>query len=152
LRKAAAEEAIMAGSRVNGQQRIYDGDPAMPRRMHFPDAVALTAAKYGCGVGRCGARTVRVTGDAVRACISQIEGLPSDELILQIAWWDAGVPQCGCCQPGQIAGQIMRATALSAKTPAPTDAQILGAIAVNPCRCGSHQRIHLALRAAAGRA
>jgi isoquinoline 1-oxidoreductase subunit alpha len=147
LRKAAAEEAIISGSQVNGQQRIYDCDPAIPLLMHFRDAVALTRVKYGCGVGLCGACSVHVNGEAVRGRTSQmseIAGAPT----LQIAWRDAGVPQCGYCQPGQN----MQAAALSAKTPAPTDAHILGATAGNPCRCGSYQRIHLAIRAAAGRA
>jgi isoquinoline 1-oxidoreductase subunit alpha len=160
LRKAAAEEAILAGLQVNGQRRIYNGDPQMPLLWYLRDALALTGAKYGRGVGLGGACTAHINGEAVRACTTQmsevagksvttIEGLhPSDEHALQIAWQDAGVPQCGYCQPGQI----MQAVALLAKTPAPTDAQILAATAGNLCRCGSYRRIHLAIRAAAGRA
>ena len=150
----------MAGLQVNGQQRTYDGDPSMPLLWYLRDQLALTGAKYGCGVGLCGACTVHVNGEAVRACTAQmseiagksvttIEGLhPSDEHVVQVAWRDAGVPQCGYCQPGQI----MQAVALLAKTPTPTDAQIRSAMAGNLCRCGCYQRICRAIRAAAGRA
>jgi isoquinoline 1-oxidoreductase alpha subunit len=150
----------MAGFEVNGQQRTYDGDPTMPLLWYLRDELALTGTKYGCGVGLCGACTVHVNGDAVRACTTQmseitdksvttIEGLhPSDEHVVQTAWRDARVPQCGYCQPGQI----MRAAALLAKTPAPTDAEIIAGMAGNLCRCGCYQRIYLAIRAAAGRA
>jgi isoquinoline 1-oxidoreductase subunit alpha len=157
---AAPEEAIMAGLQVNGLQRTYDGDSSMPLLWYLRDQLALTGTKYGCGVGLCGACTVHVNGQAVRACTTQmpeiagksvttIEGLhPSDEHVVQVAWRDAGVPQCGYCQ----SGQIMQAAALLAKTPTPTDAQILSAMAGNLCRCGCYQRIYRALRAAAGRA
>ena len=109
---AAAEEAIMAGLQVNGQQRTYDGDPLMPLLWYLRDQLALTGTKYGCGVGLCGACTVHVNGQA---------------------------------------GEIMQAAARLAKTPAPTDAQILSAMAGNLCRCGCYRRIYRALRAA-GRA
>jgi isoquinoline 1-oxidoreductase alpha subunit len=155
---AAAEEAIMAGSQVKGQQRTYDGDPSMPLLWYLRDQLALTGTKYGCRVGLCGACTVHVNGRAVRACTAQmseiagtsvttIEGLhPSDEHVVQVAWRDTGMPQCGYCQLG-----LMQAAAL-AKAPTPTDAQILSALAGNLCRCGCHQRIYRVLRAAAGRA
>ena len=150
----------MAGLQVNGQRRTYDGGPSMPLLWYLRDQLALTGAKYGCGVGLCGACTVHVNGEAVRACTAQmseiagksvttIEGLhPSDEHVVQVAWRDAGVPQCGYCQPRQI----MQAVALLAKTPTPTDAQIRSAMAGNLCRCGCYQRICRAIRAAAGRA
>ena len=132
----------------------------MPLVWYLRDALALTGAKYGCGVGLCGACTVHADGEAVRACttpmsevagklVTTIEGLhQSAEHALQIAWRDAGVPQCGSGQPGRI----MQASALLAKTPAPTDAQILAAMADNLCQRGSYPRIHLAIGAAAGRA
>ena len=119
----------MAGSQVNGQQRTYDGDPSMPLLWYLRDQLALTGTKYGCRVGLCGACTVHVNGQAVRACTAQlseiagtsvtaIEGLhPSDEHVVQVAWRDTGVPQCGYCQ----LDQIMQAAAL-AKTPTPANA------------------------------
>jgi len=148
----------MAGLQVNGQQRIYDGDPSMPLLWYLRDQLALTGAKYGCGVGLCGACTVHVDDEAVRACttlmseiagksVTTIEGLhPSDEHVVQLAWRDAGVPQCGYCQPGQI----MSATALLTKTPKPTDAEIDAAMSGNICRCATYTRIRAAIHKAAG--
>ena len=113
--------------------------------------------KFGCGQALCGACTVLVDKEAVRACITSvsdvvgrevttIEGLhPMGDHPVQKAWRDLNVPQCGYCQ----AGQIMQAAALLAKTPAPTDAQIDDAMYGNICRCGCYQRIHSAVRAAA---
>ena len=84
--------------------------------------------------------------DVAGKSITTIEGLhPRNEHAVQVAWRDVGVPQCGYCQ----AGQIMQAAALLAETPAPTDEQILTAMAGNLCRCGCYQRIHAAVRAAA---
>ena len=147
----------MANLQVNGQQRAYDGDPSMPLMWYLRDELALTGTKFGCGVGLCGACTVHLNGEAVRACMVQmsetagkavttIEGLhPKNEHAVQVAWRDVGVPQCGYCQ----CGQIMQAVALLAKKPAPTDAEITSAMAGNLCRCGCYQRIHAAVRAAA---
>jgi isoquinoline 1-oxidoreductase subunit alpha len=147
----------MANLQVNGQQRAFDGDPSMPLLWYLRDELAMTGTKYGCGVGLCGACTVHIDGKAERSCqvqmsdvagkaITTIEGLhPRHEHAVQVAWRDVGVPQCGYCQ----VGQIMQAAALLAATPAPTDDQILTAMAGNLCRCGCYQRIHAAVRAAA---
>jgi isoquinoline 1-oxidoreductase subunit alpha len=147
----------MPNLQVNGQQHAYDGDPSMPLLWYLRDELAITGTKYGCGVGLCGACTVHIDGKAERSCLVQmseaagksittIEGLhPRNEHAVQVAWRDVGVPQCGYCQ----AGQIMQAAALLAVTPAPTDEQILTAMAGNLCRCGCYQRIHAAVRAAA---
>jgi isoquinoline 1-oxidoreductase subunit alpha len=147
----------MATLRINGQERAYDGDPSMPLLWYLRDELAMTGTKFGCGVGLCGACTVHLNGEAVRACqvqmsatagksVTTIEGLhPKNEHAVQVAWRDVGVPQCGYCQ----CGQIMQAAALLKKTPAPTDAQIITAMAGNLCRCGCYQRIHAAIRAAA---
>jgi isoquinoline 1-oxidoreductase alpha subunit len=155
-RHAPTEEA-MTDLRVNGQQRAYGGDPTMPLLWYLRDELQMTGTKFGCGVGLCGACTVHINGEAVRACqvqmsetagkaVTTIEGLhPKHEHPVQVAWRDVGVPQCGYCQTGQI----MNAAALLAKTPAPTDAQITSAMAGNLCRCGCYQRIHAAVRAAA---
>lgn len=147
----------MANLNVNGQQRAYDGDPSMPLLWFLRDELALTGTKFGCGVGLCGACTVHIDGEAVRACaiqmsdvagksITTIEGLdPKNEHRVQVAWRDLGVPQCGYCQTGQI----MQAAALLSTKPAPTDAEITEAMSGNLCRCGCYQRIHAAVRAAA---
>jgi isoquinoline 1-oxidoreductase subunit alpha len=147
----------MPNLRVNGQDRAYDGDPTMPLLWFLRDELAMTGTKFGCGVGLCGACTVHLDGEAVRACnvqmsettgksVTTIEGLhPKNEHAVQVAWRDVGVPQCGYCQTGQI----MQAAALLAKKPAPTDDEITRAMAGNLCRCGCYQRIHAAVRAAA---
>jgi isoquinoline 1-oxidoreductase alpha subunit len=146
----------MVNLRVNGQDRTFDGDPSMPLMWYLRDGLGLTGTKFGCGVAVCGACTVHLDGEAVRACgvlmseaagksVTTIEGLDSKgEHPVQAAWRNLGVPQCGYCQ----AGQIMQAAALLAHTPAPTDQQILDAMSGNLCRCGCYQRIHQAVRAA----
>jgi isoquinoline 1-oxidoreductase subunit alpha len=147
----------MANLRVNGQERVYDGDPSMPILWYLRDELGLTGTKFGCGAALCGNCTVHLNGEAIRSCstpmsaataksIVTIEGLhPKGEHPVQVAWRDLGVPQCGYCQTGQI----MNAAALLAKKPAPTDADITSAMAGNLCRCGCYQRIHAAVRAAA---
>jgi isoquinoline 1-oxidoreductase subunit alpha len=147
----------MANLRVNGQERVYDGDPSMPILWYLRDELGLTGTKFGCGAALCGNCTVHLNGEAIRSCstpmsaataksIVTIEGLhPKGEHPVQVAWRDLGVPQCGYCQTGQI----MNAAALLAKKPAPSDADITSAMAGNLCRCGCYQRIHAAVRAAA---
>jgi isoquinoline 1-oxidoreductase alpha subunit len=142
---------------VNGQERTFDGDPSMPLLWFLRDELALTGTKYGCGIGVCGACTVHLDGQAMRACtlpmseaegksVTTIEGLdPKNEHRVQIAWRDHRVPQCGYCQPGQI----MQAAAFLKEKPAPTDEEIVAAMSGNLCRCGCYQRIHAAVRAAA---
>ncbi|MFO7303540.1 MAG: (2Fe-2S)-binding protein [Acidobacteriota bacterium] len=143
---------------VNGTDRTFDGDPDMPLLWYLRDELALTGTKYGCGLGLCGACTVHVDGEAVRACqtplsalagrrVVTIEGLSADGTHpVQRAWRELNVAQCGYCQ----AGQIMQAAALLAKTPSPDDEAIDAAMAGNLCRCGTYQRIRAAIRAAAG--
>lgn len=146
----------MAKLNVNGEERNYDGDPSMPLLWFLRDELALTGTKFGCGVGLCGACTVHVDGEAVRACTMQmsdaegkavttIEGLdPNNQHRVQLAWQEHSVPQCGYCQ----AGQIMQAVALLKENPAPTDDEISAGMSGNLCRCGCYQRIHAAVRAA----
>lgn len=123
-------------------------------REHF----GLKGAKFGCGVGGCGACTVIVDGEASRACIipasvldgsevRTIEGLARGEVLhpVQDAWLAEAVPQCGYCQ----AGQIMSAVALLEKTPKPSDADVEAAMDGNLCRCGTYARIRKALTRAA---
>lgn len=143
---------------LNGKDASFDGDPNMPLLWYLRDVQNMTGTKYGCGVGVCGACTIHVDGVAVRSClttlkeaegksITTIEGLsPDGEHAVQKAWRQVNVPQCGFCQ----AGQIMQAAALLSKNRAPTDAQIVEEMQGNICRCGCYQRIHEAVRLAAG--
>ena len=133
-------------------------DPAMPLLWVLRDVLNLTGTKFGCGVGACGACTVRIEGQAVRSCITPlssvqgravqtIEGLAGGDAqlhALQQAWIAHQVPQCGYCQ----SGMLMAAAALLARTPKPSDADIDAAI-TNLCRCGTYPRIRAAIHAAA---
>lgn len=143
---------------VNGEARELDVDPAMPLLWVLRDTLGLTGTKYGCGIAQCGACTVHVEGEPVRACViplsavagksvTTIEGLSRDSSHpVQRAWVALDVPQCGYCQ----SGQIMNAVALLAKNPKPTDADIDRAMSGVLCRCGTYQRVRHAIKQAAG--
>jgi len=145
---------------VNGRERKLDVDPAMPLLWALRDELELKGAKYGCGIGACGACTVHVNGQATRSCVVPVgsledasvltlEGLGASGLhLLQRAWIAEQVPQCGYCQPGQI----MTAAALLAQRPSPSDAEIDAAMAGNLCRCGTYPRIRAAIKRAAAAA
>ncbi len=142
---------------LNGKPIQLDAEADMPLLWAIRDLIGLTGTKYGCGKGLCGACTVHLDGAAVRACIitlsmvegrqiTTIEGLSSDaNHPVQLAWIHNNVPQCGYCQPGQI----MSASALLAKNPAPTDDDIDRAMSGNLCRCGTYGRIRKAIHDAA---
>jgi len=142
---------------VNNQVRTVDVPPDTPLLWVLRDVLDLKGAKYGCGMGVCGACTVLLGGKAVRSCITQvgsvgaeaittIEGLSADATHpVQQAWEEIDVPQCGYCQ----SGQIMAATALLSHTPHPTDADIDTAMSGNLCRCGTYPRIRQAIHQAA---
>ena len=144
---------------VNNVVRTVDVPPDTPLLWVLRDVLDLKGAKYGCGIGVCGACTVLVAGKAVRSCmthlasvagepITTIEGLaPSadERHPVQEAWENIDVPQCGYCQPGQI----LAAAALLAHTPKPTDADIDAAMSGNLCRCGTYPRIRQAIQHAA---
>jgi isoquinoline 1-oxidoreductase subunit alpha len=142
---------------VNGKTQTVDVPDRMPLLWVLRDALNLKGTKYGCGMAQCGACTVLIDGVATRSCITPvsavgakkvatIESLPGDgSHPLQKAWMDLDVPQCGYCQ----AGQLMSASALLAKTPRPTDAQIDAAMSGNVCRCGTYLRIKAAIKQAA---
>ena len=148
----------MATITVNGEKRTFSGDPSMPLLWYLRDEAGLTGTKFGCGVGACGSCTIHLDGEAVRSCVTTvdmadgksvttIEGLsPDGEHAVQKAWRQLSVPQCGYCQ----AGQIMQAASLLTKNQAPTDEQIVEEMSGNLCRCGCYQRIHAAIRLAAG--
>jgi isoquinoline 1-oxidoreductase alpha subunit len=153
----AMRPSLMINLRVNGERRTWDGDAAMPLLWYLRDELALTGTKFGCGIAACGACTVHVDGNAVRACVTPvsalegksvvtIEGLsPDGDHTVQKAWREQNVPQCGYCQ----SGQIMQAAALLAKTPSPSDVEIDQAMAGNICRCGTYPRIRAAIHSAA---
>ena len=144
--------------KVNGTARQYDGDPEMPLLWFLRDELQLTGSKFGCGIGMCGACTVHVNGEATRSCsmpmndaggkeILTIEGLSTQgDHVVQRAWEQVNVPQCGYCQ----GGQIMQAVALLKQKPKPTDHDIDEVMAGNICRCGTYQRIRQAIKIAAG--
>jgi aerobic-type carbon monoxide dehydrogenase small subunit (CoxS/CutS family) len=143
---------------VNGKPYNVDVPADMPLLWVIRDTIGLTGTKFGCGLSQCGACTVHLEGNAIRSCttpislaankkVTTIEGLsPNSSHALQVAWIAEQVPQCGYCQ----SGQLMSAAALLAKTPKPTDAQIDAAMTGNICRCGTYQRIHRAIKRAAG--
>lgn len=143
---------------VNGQAKEFGGDPDLPLLWFLRDELNLTGTKFGCGVGVCGACTVHLDGVAVRSCqtsvahaagksITTIEGLSADgNHPVQKAWRQVNVPQCGFCQ----AGQIMQAASLLTTNRAPSDDEITSEMSGNICRCGCYERIHAAVRLAAG--
>ena len=138
---------------VNGRPRAVDVDADTPLLWALRDSLELTGTKFGCGIGQCGACTVQLAGAPVRSCalpvsavgdrpITTIEGLSASPIgrRLQRAWIERQVAQCGYCQ----SGQLLAAAALLARTKAPTDAEIDGAM-TNICRCGSYPRIRAAI-------
>jgi len=144
---------------INGKPTPIEADEKMPLLWVIREIIGLTGTKFGCGIAQCGACTVHINGKPVRSCmlpvgavrdraVTTIEGVgatPAGAKV-QKAWLDLEVVQCGYCQTGQI----MSAAALLAKTPKPTDAQIDTAMNGNICRCGTYQRIHRAIKRAAG--
>ncbi|MEF3073525.1 (2Fe-2S)-binding protein [Methylobacter sp. Wu1] len=142
---------------VNGEPRTVDVASDTPLLWVLRDHLNLVGAKFGCGVGQCGACTVHIDGVPTRACltpvsnveknrITTIEGLaPNGGHPLQQAWQELDVPQCGYCQ----AGQIMTAAALLKKNPHPSDQDIDAALAGNLCRCGTYLRIRAGIHRAA---
>ncbi|WP_394840441.1 (2Fe-2S)-binding protein [Pendulispora rubella] len=142
---------------VNGKAVRVDVDPSTPLLWVLRDHLQLTGTKYGCGIAQCGACTVNLDGDAVRACVTPvsraanrhvttIEGLSPDRSHpVQRAWLEEQVPQCGYCQ----SGQIMATSVLLSKIARPSDEQIHDALAGNLCRCGTYPRIRKAVHRAA---
>ena len=142
---------------INGTAHAVDLPDNVPLLWVLRDALHLTGTKYGCGVAACGACTVHIDGEAVRSCqvalgdvwgaVTTIEGIgtPDAVAVVQQAWIDHQVAQCGYCQ----SGQIMQAAALLAQNAAPTDDDIDEALNGNLCRCGTYPRIRAAIHDAA---
>jgi len=143
---------------VNGRAHAVDADADTPLLYVLRDHLGLNGAKFGCGLGQCGACTVIVDGKAVFSCVTPIsalggrairtvEGLGTvdDPGPLQRAFIAEQAAQCGYC----IAGMMMRAQALIDANASPSDAQIRAHMMPNLCRCGTHMRILRAVRRAA---
>ena len=139
---------------VNGEKHSLDIDPDTPLLWVVRETIGLTGSKFGCGIGYCGACTMHVNGKAERTCImpvsaaegatiTTIEGLATNGVlnVVQKAWLDQQVPQCGYCQ----SGMIMAVSALLAEKPHATDDEIDESI-TNICRCGTFARVRKAIQ------
>jgi nicotinate dehydrogenase subunit A len=144
---------------VNGSKRTVDADSDSPLLYVLRDQLEMHGPKFGCGLGQCGACTVHVDGQAMRSCVfpvsavgkarvTTLEGLGSSAKpsTLQQAFIDEQAAQCGYC----INGMVMQAADLLKRTPKPTEQQIREGLAMNLCRCGTHQRIVRAVQRASG--
>ena len=142
---------------VNGTPRKLDLPDDMPLLWTLRDVLGMTGTKFGCGLGLCGACTVHIDGAATRACITPLKAVAGKTITtiegvgrtragaaVQRAWLAGDVPQCGYCQ----SGQIMSASALLAKNPHPSDADIDAEMSGNICRCGTYIRIREAIKRA----
>jgi len=143
---------------VNGQRRQVDVPPDMPVLWVLRDVIGLTGTKFGCGIAACGACTVHLDGQPIRSCVTPVSAVAGKSITtieavgntpagkkIQDAWLALEVVQCGYCQ----SGQIMSASALLAKSPSPSDADIDSAMSGNICRCGTYTRIRAAIKQAA---
>ena len=143
---------------INGKTQRVDVPPDMPVLWVLRDVIGLTGTKFGCGIAACGACTVHLDGQPTRSCVTPVSAVAGKHITtieaigdtpagkkVQQAWLDLEVVQCGYCQ----SGQIMSASALLAKNPHPSDADIDGAMSGNICRCGTYTRIRAAIKHAA---
>jgi isoquinoline 1-oxidoreductase alpha subunit len=145
--------------KVNGQEHTVPVDGDATLLWVLRDDLKLTGTKYGCGMAECGACTVLIDGEPGRACITPLSAVAGKEVttiegigdaenphLVQQAWIEAGAPQCGYCQ----SGQILTAVALLEENPNPADDDINEAMSNNICRCGTYTRIRQAITSAAG--
>ena len=148
----------MVALNINGQNHQIDVDPATPLLYVLRNELGLNGAKFGCGLGQCGACTVMIGGEAAFSCITPvsaignraiktIEGLGTvaNPNPLQQAFIELNAAQCGYC----VAGMIMRAAALLEKNPVVSEQELRTHMNTNLCRCGTHMRILAAVRRAA---
>ena len=141
---------------INGKEYKVDVAADTPLLWVLRDNLSLLGTKFGCGIAQCGACSILMNGNVMKACvlpvasvktaaITTIEGLSEKgDHPLQLAWDEVDVPQCGYCQ----AGQIMTAAALLKRKPHPTDGEIENALNGNICRCGAYHRIKDAVKLA----
>ena len=146
----------MATFKLNGNDVSVDVEADMPLLWVLRDELGLRGTKYGCGIAACGACTVHMDGQPVRACVMPVSAVEGKKITtiealskdgshpVQHAWVKLQVPQCGYCQ----SGQIMVAAALLSANKNPSDAEIDNAM-TNLCRCGTYVRIRAAIHLAA---
>ena len=140
---------------INGTSHQIDLPNDTPLLWTLRDYLGMSGTKFGCGISACGACTVHVDGEPVRACVTPISAISGKQIVtieaidqdpigrkVQDAWLSVNVPQCGYCQPGQI----MAAAALLKQNPHPTDVDIDKAMSGNLCRCGTYPRIRAAIK------
>ncbi|MFK8030904.1 MAG: (2Fe-2S)-binding protein [Gammaproteobacteria bacterium] len=144
---------------VNGTVHEVKVEPNMPLLWVLRDELGITGPKFGCGMAQCGACTVHINGSPMRSCVmpvsavkgevTTVEGVGSPDAmsIVQQAWVDHQVAQCGYCQ----SGQIMTATAFLETNSNPSDTDIDVAMSGNLCRCGTYTRIRAAIKSAAAK-
>jgi isoquinoline 1-oxidoreductase subunit alpha len=141
---------------INGSIKIVQADADTPMLWILRDDLKMTGTKFGCGMALCGACTIHLDGAPARSCVTTLSAV-GDRAVTTIeggsgpifdavkrSWIDVDVVQCGYCQPGQL----MAATALLTNNKSPTDQQIDEAMSGNLCRCGTYQRVRLAIHAA----
>jgi isoquinoline 1-oxidoreductase alpha subunit len=137
---------------INGKKYNLDVAPEMPLLWAIRDIIGLTGTKFGCGIGACGACKILINNEATYSCLTPvsdakgkkiitIEGKNPNLQLLQEAWAEYNVPQCGYCQPGQL----ITATSLLNSNPSPSETEIDDAMSGNLCRCGTYQRIKNAI-------
>ena len=144
--------------KVNGKIHNLTIDDDTPLLWVLRDEIGLTGTKFGCGKGLCGTCTVHINGEAIRSCVTPVDNLEEEieittieglskntSHVLQKAWIEEEVPQCGYCQ----SGQIMAAASLLENNKNPNDDDIDNAMKMNLCRCGTYQRIRNAIHKAA---
>lgn len=144
---------------INGKSYEADVEPDTPLLWVLRDHLGLVGTKYGCGIAQCGACTVHLNDQAVRACVFPVSGIGTSSVTtieglsekgdhpVQQAWNEVDVAQCGYCQ----AGQIMTAAALLKRNPNPTTDEIEAGMTGNICRCGTYHRIREAVTVAAAK-
>ncbi|HEX8828336.1 MAG TPA: (2Fe-2S)-binding protein, partial [Xanthobacteraceae bacterium] len=135
---------------INGSEHtIESSDPDQPL-LYVLRGLGLTATKFGCGLGQCGACSVLLDGRSARSCLETIANAAGTSVVtleglgsisaphpVQAAFIKEQVPQCGYCTSGMIIGAV----ALLAEKPKPTEDDIRAALEGNLCRCGTHTRV-----------
>jgi nicotinate dehydrogenase subunit A len=153
-----ANDPMTISLKVNGATVSVPAEPDTPLLYVLRNDLALNGAKFGCGLSQCGACTVLVDGQPARSCVTPIGTLGSSEITtieglgtvqkphpLQLAFIDEQAAQCGYC----INGMLMTAKGLLDRNPHPSETEVRQGLALNLCRCGTHNRIVRAVLRAA---